>query len=567
MKLPKNWMSYFESRIVSRGKEYFDEGLVKNIKSKEDIITASVLGNDTYFVQLYYHNDEFMMSCTCPHADDGNNCKHMAALCFAAEKIEKERSVMSQKSGKILLDDASEADIRGFLRSLLESSPDIASKFQVWMQRQISDEQMKEYQKQITSIVRKAMSTYMEEDQYYDEYGYTSSLYDIFSELRDFVDSVILLLIRRGFLKEAFSLIQSGKNAADLLIDKFPYGDADSFDNAKFEVYEILYPLLSKLLEQNCPEDLRKDIFNWLCNDAEKTDDIIYISKDNTTHTWKILTQYFTSKEEVKEMLTLAKRLLDDEDLDFPDSILKTIFQLMEKLNPSSDEITEFENQHSDSRVVLEQRINRACKKKNYKEAAAVQETYLLNHLKIYPNKYEYANDLRRLSEFYKKAGDTKSCKKYLVMLLREYQMSMHDFREYRTLFSPDEWIEEREKILTIIHMNHVKEILYEEKLYDRLMDKFGKNSVVDEMQKYEKELGKRYPKRVAELYCAEAQYLMEEQKANTRQQYKYIAYVLKCADKYPEGKEMIHDILNKWDAAYKRRIALWDEIRKAKLH
>ena len=239
----------------------------------------------------------------------------------------------------------------------------------------------------------------------------------------------------------------------------------------------------------------------------------------------------------------------------------------MEKLNPSSDEITEFENQHSDSRVVLEQRINRACKKKNYKEAAAVQETYLLNHLKIYPSKYEYANDLRRLSEFYKKAGDTKSCKKYLVMLLREYQMSMHDFREYRTLFSPDEWIEEREKILTIIHMNHVKEILYEEKLYDRLMDKFGRASVIDEMQKYEKELGKRYPKRVAEWYCAEAQYLMEEQRANTRQQYKYIAYVLKCADKYPEGKEMIHDILNKWDAAYKRRIALWDEIRKAKLH
>ena len=152
-------------------------------------------------------------------------------------------------------------------------------------------------------------------------------------------------------------------------------------------------------------------------------------------------------------------------------------------------------------------------------------------------------------------------------MLLREYQMSIHDFREYRTPFSPDEWIEEREKILTIIHMNHVKEILYEEKLYDRLMDKFGKNSVVDEMQKYEKELGKRYPKRVAEWYCAEAQYLMEEQRANTRQQYKYIAYVLKCADKYPEGKEMIHDILNKWDAAYKRRIALWDEIRKAKLH
>ncbi|HJJ45501.1 MAG TPA: SWIM zinc finger family protein, partial [Methanocorpusculum sp.] len=162
MKLPKNWMSYFESRIVSRGKEYFNEGLVKNIKSKEDIITASVLGNDTYFVQLYYHNDEFMMSCTCPHADDGNNCKHMAALCFAAEKIEKKRAVKSQKSGKILLDDASEADIRGFLRSLLESSADIASKFQVWMQSHISDEQMKEYLKQITSIVRKAISTYME---------------------------------------------------------------------------------------------------------------------------------------------------------------------------------------------------------------------------------------------------------------------------------------------------------------------------------------------------------------------------------------------------------------------
>ena len=138
----------------------------------------------------------------------------------------------------------------------------------------------------------------------------------------------------------------------------------------------------------------------------------------------------------------------------------------------------------------------------------------------------EYANDLRRLSELYKKAGDIKSCKKYLVMLLREYQMSMHDFREYRTLFSPDEWIEEREKILTIIHMNHVKEILYEEKLYDRLMDNFGRMSGIDEMQMYEKELGKRYPKRVAEWYCAEAQYLMEEQRANSQQCHRWLLKV-----------------------------------------
>ena len=83
------WKKLFAPHILSRGEEYFESELVNVEKIGEQSITATVEGTDVYSVEIILKDDHVVeMYCDCPYAADGNNCKHMAAVFFAAEKEE-----------------------------------------------------------------------------------------------------------------------------------------------------------------------------------------------------------------------------------------------------------------------------------------------------------------------------------------------------------------------------------------------------------------------------------------------------------------------------------------------
>ena len=83
------WKKLFAPHILSRGEEYFESELVNIEKIDEQSITATVEGTDVYSVEIVLKDDHVVeMHCDCPYAADGNNCKHMAAVLFAAEDEE-----------------------------------------------------------------------------------------------------------------------------------------------------------------------------------------------------------------------------------------------------------------------------------------------------------------------------------------------------------------------------------------------------------------------------------------------------------------------------------------------
>ncbi len=81
-----DWKYLFNQKILDRGYGYDKCGDVYDLKFKNNVLTSKVSGTDEYDVEIYIDDGEIAdMYCTCPYAQDGNECKHMAATLYEAE--------------------------------------------------------------------------------------------------------------------------------------------------------------------------------------------------------------------------------------------------------------------------------------------------------------------------------------------------------------------------------------------------------------------------------------------------------------------------------------------------
>lgn len=86
------WKKQFNNIILNRGESYFIQGKVKNLTEKNGSFTAYVTGERGYSVYIGIRDNAITrMSCSCPFAGGGNKCKHMAAVLFEIEDMEREK--------------------------------------------------------------------------------------------------------------------------------------------------------------------------------------------------------------------------------------------------------------------------------------------------------------------------------------------------------------------------------------------------------------------------------------------------------------------------------------------
>ena len=81
------WKYLFPERILERGEDYYYDGAIDHICRTNHGYQAVAHGSDDYEVAITIKNNRITeMYCDCPYAQDGNNCKHMAALLYEWEK-------------------------------------------------------------------------------------------------------------------------------------------------------------------------------------------------------------------------------------------------------------------------------------------------------------------------------------------------------------------------------------------------------------------------------------------------------------------------------------------------
>lgn len=118
-----DWQELFSDRIYERGLAYYEDEAVHDIERIKNKITAAVDGSDMYTVTLYVKDDAvYNMTCTCPYAAKGENCKHMAAVLLALEDgqlLQEEPETNGRKrTWKDILQSMPEQEVRSLLFQL-----------------------------------------------------------------------------------------------------------------------------------------------------------------------------------------------------------------------------------------------------------------------------------------------------------------------------------------------------------------------------------------------------------------------------------------------------------------
>ncbi len=92
------WKNKFSNVILQRGKNYYNAGYVRNLKMEDNQITAEVGQTFYYDVSISVHDTGTIrsMSCDCPHFEGGYNCKHLAAVLFKVEEMQKKEDEVYQ---------------------------------------------------------------------------------------------------------------------------------------------------------------------------------------------------------------------------------------------------------------------------------------------------------------------------------------------------------------------------------------------------------------------------------------------------------------------------------------
>lgn len=192
----KNWKKLFSKTILDRGYGYYLKGAVEDISKENDVISATVSGTELYEVEIYLDDGEVSdMECDCPYAEDGNYCKHMAAVLYELEGsgLDKKTAVKEDISDMVYA--ADEAAVKAFLAEILKNDEKLKQRFLLSVSKQQSS--LDEYKKLIDVTIFEH-----EDDWGFIDYNEASDFYE---DMEDFSDD-IRIMIDNGQLRNAFEL-------------------------------------------------------------------------------------------------------------------------------------------------------------------------------------------------------------------------------------------------------------------------------------------------------------------------------------------------------------------------
>ena len=181
----KFWKNRVPPHILERGRAYFDEGRVLGLERSADGYTACVDGTEEYAVEILLEGDSIEdMICDCPYAEDGNVCKHMAAVLFAVDAGETPLKKAPTKKERLtpsrLVEKIPDNQLRPLLTKLVSTDEKLYRVLLLQYGEMTLDECMRALKKELASIG----------DQYADHHGYVSyrDADDFECDMADFIE-------------------------------------------------------------------------------------------------------------------------------------------------------------------------------------------------------------------------------------------------------------------------------------------------------------------------------------------------------------------------------------------
>ncbi len=565
----KNWKNLFYNRILERGEDYYEEGLVSEVTKTSSGYHALVEGSDMYEVEIEMTEGEiYDMSCDCPFADGGSYCKHMAAVLYylEAEGEEEEQettepSWMEQiASQNKELDEViakiPEEELRRFVKWIAGENVEIRNLLMTSYSHKIDAQQLKRLHQEVDDIVYRYSGRHRFID-YANAWSFTS-------DLETFLYEKVQILINRNCHMQAFDLT----NYVFRVIGNI---DMDDSDGSSTQVANACYEMWKQVLKQ-CNEEEKKKLFMWFqehCTGGY----VIDFMED-------YLSDFLMNEFHDRELLLKKLEMIDSDiarmrnstdcgetwsaHYGYQNNILKRL-DLMKELEYSEEEIRQYRKEHWKFSAVRKLEIADLLEKREVLQAIAV-----LKESKELDKQYaglvsEYS---QQLIQIYKQELMQEEYKEELLSYVFSHMYSDISYAmELKAICSEAEWLERREQLLKKLKGSPCAYQLMEaEELYEEMLQGIFQEvqnlGWISRMDEYEKILKAKYPEKVRDIYVTYVRKAAD--RTSSRNQYRSLIDYLRKIKKYPDGKAIAAELAKEWRAMYSRRSAMMDELRKA---
>ena len=555
-----DWKDLFQGHILDRGEAYYFDGAVFELHKTEHGYHAAVEGTEDYEVDIEMEGGRVCeMYCSCPYAEDGNNCKHMAAVLFEIEEqngedILAEETCPDDQEQEVeeIIERIPEEELRSFVKGIAAQDSEIRNTLMTRYAVKIDEKQMNLLKQGVGQLVW----------EYGDRSGYIDyrNALDFCWALENYLEEKGNTLIERKCYGQAFEL-------TNYVFKTIGNIDIDDSDGGTAQVANACYDKWKEILE-NCSEEEKNEMFSWFMSHLS-CDYVVDYMED---YMEDFLTHEFQNREMLEKMLKdLDKKIeMQTSSTDcgstwsarygYENNIIKRL-EFMERLDLPAEEIREYRRQHWRFSAVRELEIQENLDNGNLGEAIRIlQESKILD--KEYPGLV--ARYSEQLISIYETQTDKEAYKKELLYYVFECpQNNLVHIYKLKEVCTDKEWEDYREQILkNPKNYNILYPFMEKEGMYESMLECIRKETFIYNLDKYEKVLKEKFPEQVRDIYIS---YLHHEaERAGNRKRYRELMKYLKKIRRYPGGKEKASEIAENWRGMYYRRTAMMDEMRKA---
>ena len=547
-----DWRTLFDKTILNRGYQYYLSGAVQNYERREQMISADVEGTERYEVEIDLTDEIVEMYCSCPYAEDGNNCKHMAAVLFHWKNedgcmMEVKEKKASKKTVEQLVESADETTVKRFLVEALKGNKKLLSRFELALNTENSQHDMAQYKNRVDDTV----------EEYTDRSGYVSyrDAFDLCCELDNYITEDAFQMLKSDEYRKAFELT----NYVLLSLEDTEIDDSDGGVSMLLDSAEQLW---NEILER-APEEMGQYMFQWFTSQAEKHS-VYYL--DDCIENFLIENfsgdQYFSEKRKyVEKKIEKAEAHQDSWCTDYEVSHwVMCYIDLLKEAGEERDVIREYSKKYWKYADIRKYYAEDCIKHREVEEAIAVYKESIQLDAGWYGLVQEYSV---KLKELYRANEMEQEYKLQLWELVTKHATGQLEFyRELKKLYTAEEWLTVREEIFRLLVKNmHLDDLYVEEKLYDRLLVSVLNAPLLFKTRQYAKVLKQEYPEELLQKYTEELNRMVR--RASTRAQYQeWVKYLREMQD-IKGGKKKVREIVEDWSVRYKNRPAMLEELRK----
>lgn len=535
------WETYFQKRILDRGYDYYFDDRVEDLRINSNRIKAVVNGTDFYHVEIKLNGNKIIgMSCDCPYAEDGHNCKHMAAVLYEWQLSATHPVIDNSK----LVKEASEEDVRSFLIQVLNDQPSLVETFKLYTQNEFS----------LTTMIDDLEGVV---DSYSDGYHYID--YEFSCDFCDNYEDAIFKWLDLLKEKKQYSL------AFKFLLKAYDIFDKLDIEDNEGETYDVSFSIINACsnIIMCMEKSERIDAFNLLkqfLNNIRYSYDRIDILQ--------VFFNYLKGEDLLKLQIDFVKEQLDyieshNDILDREyvlDGFAKMYLDLLRKNNVSNQEINVIYKKYWKCDSIRMDCVFTCINNKEYDKAL----DYIDKCIDLdYENQALMKRDIELKKDIYKKQGNTKAYREELKNLILFFNdTNIDDYIELRSHYNDKEWITERASLIEQLAPGcFLCEILETEQLYGQLFDVILRSNNRDLLHQYTHVLNDEYPEKLIQLYRE----FVEKQAESTgsRKHYYQIVEELRIMKSITGGDKVVDEIIKKWKIQYKNRSAMLDELNR----